>query len=254
MALFSGQGIVTIAKLDSNGVPGSFRDVGNVPDFSVGLKETLKQHKESRTGTRAIDFQLTTEQAIEVKATLEEFQSENLKLAVRASTVTSHNSGTVSGTAATSPTGMVAGDSFTIPDVVNITAATVKDSAGSPVTLVEGEDYTIDKGFGTITIIDPTGFTQPFLVTGVTHGASKEVAMFTAAKASYCIRFNGVNTADGNKKVLVELYSVQLSPAATLSFISDDYGKFELSGAVQVDNTKAADGALGQFGRIIELS
>jgi len=58
-----------------------------------------------------------------------------------------------------------------------------------------------------------------------------------------------VNTTPVN--ILVELYRVVLEPVQSFSFITDDFAKFELKGAILADDTKAADPALGQYGRII---
>ena len=41
--------------------------------------------------------------------------------------------------------------------------------------------------------------------------------------------------------------------AASFSFISDEYNKFELEGSLLADTTKPFDAVLGQFGRIVQL-
>ncbi len=42
-------------------------------------------------------------------------------------------------------------------------------------------------------------------------------------------------------------------PLKEISFISDDYNKFELEGSLLADTTKGYDAVLGQFGRIVQL-
>ena len=59
--------------------------------------------------------------------------------------------------------------------------------------------------------------------------------------------------AQGNAKVLVELYRVAFDPLKEISFISDEYNKFELEGSLLADTTKPYDAVLGQFGRIVQL-
>ena len=54
-------------------------------------------------------------------------------------------------------------------------------------------------------------------------------------------------------KVLVELYRVAFDPLKEISFISDEYNKFELEGSLLADTTKPYDAVLGQFGRIVQL-
>ena len=67
------------------------------------------------------------------------------------------------------------------------------------------------------------------------------------------LRLEGINTAQGNAKVLVELYRVAFDPLKEISFISDEYNKFELEGSLLADTTKPYDAVLGQFGRIVQL-
>ena len=52
---------------------------------------------------------------------------------------------------------------------------------------------------------------------------------------------------------LVELYRVAFDPLKEISFISDEYNKFELEGSLLADSTKPFDAVLGQFGRIVQL-
>ena len=60
-----------------------------------------------------------------------------------------------------------------------------------------------------------------------------------------------MNTAQGNAKVLVELYRVAFDPLKEISFISDDYNKFEMEGSLLADASKPFDATLGQFGKIV---
>ena len=47
--------------------------------------------------------------------------------------------------------------------------------------------------------------------------------------------------------MLVELYRVAFDPLKEISFISDEYNKFELEGSLLADTTKPFDAVLGQF-------
>ena len=51
----------------------------------------------------------------------------------------------------------------------------------------------------------------------------------------------------------MELYRVAFDPLKEISFISDEYNKFELEGSLLADTTKPYDAVLGQFGRIVQL-
>jgi hypothetical protein len=253
--LYSGQGIVKVAPYINN-VLSAFIDLQNVPDFSVDMKEDVKTLKESRSGARAQLGRLTTGQDISVKATLNDFQSENLRIAVRSIDAVAVTAGSEDDPV-TSGTGLIAGAKIDLGHM-NVLTAIVKDSkTGTANTLVAGVDYELDPDFGTIRLLrvtdGTTPYVQPFVITGVTYGGTKQVSLFSAAKLTYCVRFVGVNTADSNKKTLVELYRVEFSPAAQIALISDDYGKFDIEGSVLLDPTKDASGPLGQFGRIVQF-
>ena len=89
-------------------------------------------------------------------------------------------------------------------------------------------------------------------------GEGQEVAVDMCHAVVECrseryLRLEGINTAQGNAKVLVELYRVAFDPLKEISFISDEYNKFELEGSLLADTTKPYDAVLGQFGRIVQL-
>jgi hypothetical protein len=74
--------------------------------------------------------------------------------------------------------------------------------------------------------------------------------MLVSGAAQYYLTFDGINTANNNAAVVVELYKVQLDPPANLSLITNELGIFEVSGSVLVDELRSTSGALGQFGKI----
>jgi len=53
--------------------------------------------------------------------------------------------------------------------------------------------------------------------------------------------------------VLVELYRVAFDPLKEISFISNEYNKFEMEGSLLADSSKPFDATLGQFGRIVQI-
>ena len=102
-------------------------------------------------------------------------------------------------------------------------------------------------------VLDATSggpYTEPFTV-DYAYGAAQSTAMFTQPLPERWIRFEGLNTADGNREVVIDLYRVAINPAKELSIITDELLKFELSGQVLADLTKPVGGDLGQFGRLV---
>lgn len=74
--------------------------------------------------------------------------------------------------------------------------------------------------------------------------------MLTQGFTDRWVKFDGLNTVDSNRQVVVDLYKVNFDPVAQLDLINDDVMKFELSGGALYDSTKEADTVLGQFGRV----
>lgn len=54
------------------------------------------------------------------------------------------------------------------------------------------------------------------------------------------VRFEGLNTADGNSPVVVDLFKFSVDPLKELSLISDTFGSFQLEGALLYDATQTA--------------
>ncbi len=246
MSYFSGQGRVYIAQRDASGNPLALRWVGNVPDLKVSLSTETIEHKESYSGQRLTDLQLIKSKDGEFSCTLEDFSIENVELSLYGVTSAS-TGGTVTDEAL--PTGVAAGDVRLLSRQF-VSSVTVTDSAGTPATLTAGTHYKVHAAQGAIEFLNVTGFTQPFLV-DYTYGAAKATAMFRAPQPEVWLRFDGINTADANKPVILDLYRVAIAPTRDLSMIADDLQRFELTGRVLADQTKEADGPLGQFGRLI---
>jgi hypothetical protein len=247
--LFSGQGKLYIGVRQGNGDPGAFRHVGNARDLIVALTTTTLEHKESVTGQRLTDARLITEKKTAVNFTLDDFQIDNLALALF-------------GTKATETGSSVTAEAFVNPVAVGdyvrtkfpeISAVVIKDSAGTPATLVLGTDYEITSAkHGTVKFLNLGAYTQPFKI-DYTYGTHDHVPMFNAAAPERWLKFDGLNTADTDKEVLVELYRVRLDPLAELALITDDFGGLALAGSALFDDTKVADAYLGQFGRFVHI-
>jgi hypothetical protein len=246
MPYFSGQGRAYVAAT-SAGTPQAFAYLGNCSAVSFSLETDILEHKESTSGQRLTDLRLTREKKASFKATFEEFSAANLARVLWGSS-TAVTGSTVSAEA--KPTGLVANDYIrtVFPDISSVS---IVDSAGTPATLVANTDYVITSAkHGTIQILNVAGFTQPFKVS-YTYAAHIRIPMLTGAQPEVWLKFDGLNTADSNNAVLVELYRVVLDPAAQFDLIHDEVAAFEMSGSVLYDVTKLNDATLGQFGRVI---
>jgi hypothetical protein len=250
------QGRVFLGKRDSAGAPIEVRSPGNVAELKLALKTDVLEHYESQTGQRTLDHRMVKQKSATVNLTLEEFTKENLALALYGNHVTA-----VPGTVTDEPMGgatPVVGDRYFLAHP-KVSSLVVKDSSATPATLVAGIDYTADLDFGAVQFLrlDDGGspavsYVLPFKAS-YGYGAATEIGIFTQPLPERYLRLEGLNTAQGNAKVLVELYRVAFDPLKEISFISDEYNKFEMEGSLLADASKPFDAVLGQFGRIVQL-
>ena len=244
---FSGQGKLKIAPI-VNGVRGAYRWVGNVPEFKPAFDTTKFEHKESWSGQRLLDKTIIQENKASLSVTLEDWSQENVAMATRA-LVTVVPGDTVVDEA--SPAALAVGDEWALAHP-KVTSVTITDSAGSPVT-VNPAHYTVDLVFGVVTIVNLAAYTLP-LQASYDYAAVDSLAFFTDGAGEVAVRFEGVNTADNNKPILVEYYRIQLDPTKELGLITEELGQFVLDGTALIDSTKEDDPIYGKFGRFVDLS
>ena len=135
-----------------------------------------------------------------------------------------------------------------------VSAVTVTDSTPTTPKTLPPEQYKVHLQQGAIELLDGTTggpYVQPFKV-AYTRGSAKRVGMFRGPQPQLWLRFDGVNTADGNKRVIVDLYKVSINPTKDLSLIGTDIQQFELTGMVLADTSKDEDDDMGQFGCIVQ--
>ncbi len=248
---YYGQGRIYLAERDAvTGVPGLQRWVGDVSAFSVKLAVEKVEHKESYSGQRSLVRSFPIGKSATVDMTLHQVDVDNLALALTGNS-TSTALGTVS--AESLPSALVAGSQVSLANP-GVSSVVVTDSTGTPLTLVEGTDYTVDAAFGRITILNVGTYVQPFKV-AYSYSARKAVGMFTTGQKNFALRYEGVNLAEGNAPVIVDLYKLAPDPLAELALITtgNDVAGMQITGGVLLDSSKPASGALGQFGSITQV-
>ena len=202
------QGRVYLGKRNELGNPIEVRSPGNVAELKLSLKADVVEHYESQSGQRTLDHRMIKQKSATVNLTIEEFTKENLALALYGNHVTG-----TSGTVTDEPLGgttPVIGDRYFLAHP-KVSSLVVKDSAGTPATLTLGTHYTADTDFGAIQLLDTTGLTAPFKAS-YAHGTATEIGIFTQPLQERYLRLEGLNTTQGNAKVLVELYRVAFDP------------------------------------------
>jgi len=246
---FSGQGIVALGQTNA-GVLTTLMDVGNVNALKFALKTETTKIKESRSGQRGLLISIDQGKEASVDFTATDWDLSVLALALY-------------GAKSTIASGTVTNEAFptvAVGDIVALkkppaTSVVLTDSAGSPTTLVEGTHYSFvgPAKAGMIKILSLSSLTQP-IKAAYSNGAATNINMFTTAAPERWLRFIGINTANSNKLVLVDLYRVKLLPTDGFDLISESgIASFPLKGDLYLDSTKESDTVLGQYGRILDL-
>lgn len=168
------------------------------------------------------------------------------------------NDGTVVGFSAlgTAATAIAVGSTTTIT-VAN--SAAVGDTValsgftGADASFVNGKTPTVTAATGTtITVnINTTGktitatgtpkvvFDGAALTATYDYQAQSLVNALTQPLSEISIRFEGLNTADGNSPVVVDLFKFSVDPLKELALLTDTFGEFQIEGALLYDNTKS---------------
>lgn len=250
MSLYASfQGRTFLSERDALGLPVNTREPGNATALSLALKTDVLEHYESMSGNRSLDLRLIKQKSANVTLTVEEFTADNLALALYGAKI-SEQAGTVTAEPLGSAAPVVGTPYFLAHQ--GISNLVLTDSAATPTTLIDGTHYTADLRFGRVQLLSTTGLTGP-IQAAYGYGAVDQIGVFTQPLPERHLRFEGVNTAAGNRPVLLELYRVAFDPLKQLDFISDDLNKFELEGSLLADATKPIDAVLGQFGRIVQI-
>lgn len=238
---YSGQGVVLIGERDPlTGKPVGLIPVGNVSDLKIAITTSVLEHKESMTGARGIDLRLTTETKAALSMTMESYNSTNLALALRGGETVIAGGSVVD----VAYNGAVQLGKITPLAHVSISALTIDKSATPLVAYVDGMvdgewDYKVNLDAGSVlwaTTPDTAGLVDDDDVTiSYTYAAQKKVDALTAGSLERYLRFEGLNTADSNKPVVVEVFKFLVDPLKELALIGDGINQFVLEGNVLAD-------------------
>ncbi|HEY0101369.1 MAG TPA: hypothetical protein VGB76_20765 [Pyrinomonadaceae bacterium] len=249
---YLGKGKLQIADRDANGAPGALTDVGEVPLISIEVTKDYAENFATSGEENVQDAHVPTKRTVKASITLKEASAKNLELILHGKK-TANSGGSVTNQAF--PSGIVAGETHRLPGFAGIASSiAITDSAGSPVTLVEGTNYTVDADYGDVKFILVTGFTQPFKA-AFTNAASTRVSILSKRVSNKFLRFKGINIGNnsGKKKMLAELYDCSLMPAKKVDLKGDEHATYEVEIVLLADSTKAESEELGRYGNVLLL-
>jgi hypothetical protein len=231
---YSGQGVCLIGSRDPvTGLPLALLPVGNVSALSIQIATTILEHKNAQDGQRAIDLRLITETKATLSMTMERFDSTNLATTLRG-TSAKQTGATVTAEAHKAYLGAV-----TPLNHMKVSAVTVHKGAS---VAVLGTDYLLNTEAGSIQflatsalILDGDAITVDY-----TYATQYLTDSMTLGLTDMYLRFEGLNTADTNAPVVVEVFKFNTDPLKELALISDTVQQFVLTGDVLLDGTRTS--------------
>jgi len=230
---FRGQGPLMIADRDANGKPMGMEFVGDLESVSLTPNVERFEVIENTSGAGAIGSSGVKRTSYGVSIGFRSVKPSHLKLALQGA-LTSKAAGSVTNEVHTAYL-----DKFTPLEHTNVSSVVVTGAGGTP-TYVENTDYIVHADEGLIEFISGGTITDGTAVEiDYSYAAQQHVKVAPQNKDKFLV-FNGINTANNDKRVRVELYKVQLDPGALDNMISDEPGPMTINGVLLLDTQRAA--------------
>lgn len=243
---YSGQGVVLMGDTDAAGNPTGLIPVGNVSSLKISVTASNLEHKESQSGQRGTDLRLSTEVKCGVDIVMESVLAENMAVALRASVVKKPGAA-VAAELSKAYLGKV------MPlKHAKVSLVVIKDTESTPNTLIAytlgmdpGDwDYMVNAESGSImwaTTPNTVTLTEGDAVTvAYTYAAQQHVDPLTMGIQEKFLRFEGLNTADDMKPVIIEVFRFSPDPLKELDLINDTLSNFALSSSALLDTRRPA--------------
>lgn len=245
MSYYSGQGILYVAERNTDGTPKGFRSLGNVPSLEISIEITKFEHTESMSGQRATDLTIVQEKKGTFTMTLEDMSPANLAMAMWGA-----NETTAAGTAATASGVAYLGmrSALPYPKVSNVVVKDETDATtyefGTSESDPNSKNGWIDETSGSYVVFTDADQTAKGAASNIAEGdvlhftfdheANTITHAFTQTSLERWLRFEGLNTIDGNP-VIVDIFKASLDPLAGYPLINEELASFDVSGSVLYD-------------------
>lgn len=143
----------------------------------------------------------------------------------------------------TVPAAAAVGDKVFLSGFTGGDAADLNGKVAKIVTKTGTTAITVDINTATKTITLGAGkvffFTEGLTLTwGATYAEQYLIDSLAAAASDIFVRFEGLNTAEGNNPVVIEIFRLSTDPLKDLDLISDGIQQFLLEGSVLADNNR----------------
>ncbi|HGV3489283.1 TPA: phage tail protein [Klebsiella quasipneumoniae subsp. quasipneumoniae] len=217
-------------------------EIGDVSALTLKLSFEQSERKISRAGVVMTSDRRYTSFSASLASVWHDFSADNLSLLLFGKTSRIAQSWQNDEAL---PKGITAGDRVALA-YQNVREVSIDG-------LAEGTGYEVDYGFGAISFLT-TPQSQPVKVT-YDYAGSQSVSLLNAKSPEVSLRYEGINLAEGGKKVLLELWRMTFDPLTVLELINNatSLSGMETSSAVLPDLNRQAADVFGLFGRIVMI-
>lgn len=234
------------------GEPVGGRWLGDCSSIEYNPEPQKADFKESWSGSRTVGLSMFQGVEATIAITMHNIDTKNMELLFGGDVVAQSTTPVVDKvvTGAT----LTVGDTFLL-GAFDVTAVTIEDSTGTPITLTLGTHYSLDAKTGRGQILDITtgGPLVGPLKASFTPGTVNYIKMLTNTEREKWVHITGKNTAvSGQPRMAFDFYLAKVQPAS-IQFINEERGEAVLNCTILGDSTKQSDGDLGIFGRAVML-
>lgn len=227
---FSGQGALLLGDRDINGEAAGLLPVGRVGELAISVETTEQEIKETCSGGRLVDKVLVQEVNATVTMTLSSFNKANLALALYG------QGSSIVGASVTNEVRTAYLDKWVPLANIKVSAVVITNVAGTT-TYVLGTDYLLNTDAGSFMPLSTGAITaSQTLHVDYTFAAQDNIEVVTSSAAPIrYARFEGLNTADTNKPVIVDIFKLSTKPLAELPLINDEALEMPIEAKVLAD-------------------
>jgi hypothetical protein len=249
---FSGQGRILVAKRLATGRPGAFSLLADCSSAKLELKVDQENIQESMSGERLVAKVLDKAKSATLTVTCKQFSKTSVALGFYSDPL-SIVAGSVTGEAF--PLDLAAGDEIGL-NYGNVSDLVITDSTGTPLTMTKDTQYAENSlVFGNVGILQDAatgGYTEPLLA-AYSYAAADSFPMFSKTPEERYIRIEGLNTAEDDAPVLIEMYNGKAAPFSSVDWISDSASNQDIPFNLLYDPLNATNANYGKFGRVTFL-
>ncbi|MGU9776202.1 phage tail tube protein [Salmonella enterica] len=236
---YYGQGKVYLARRDHP--PLAWRWVGDVGELTITLNTETRNQQGSVNGRISTINRHAINEECRVEAVWYERSCDNLAAILYGDCII-RRAQYINNEAI--PVGVTAGNRYVLENQ-NIWDVAIPG-------LIEGSDYRLDALWGAIEFLK-TPVIQPVVVS-YKHAGSTSIPIYTRPPIELALRYEGVNQAESDSPVLVELYRLQFDAAVAIELInnSSELARLETTAEVLADINRSVD-EMGRYGRFVTI-